>query len=100
LAFALEALSDSGSTGIDSAREQTSVKKWVWIAAGVATIAIAAAIFVWWKILPAVPVVESIEQLTDDGEPKFEQLATDGSRVYFSPSLATGAYLPALSAEM
>src|SRR6516162_2754415 len=42
LAFALEALSDSGSTGIDSAREQTSVKKLVWMAAGVTTIAIAA----------------------------------------------------------
>jgi len=92
LAFALEALSDSGSTGIDSAREQTSVKKLVWMAAGVTTIAIAAAIFVWWKIPPAVPVIESITQLTDDGEVKeMAKPFTDGSRIYFVEG-STGSF--------
>jgi eukaryotic-like serine/threonine-protein kinase len=85
LAFALEALSDSGSTGIPAVKEQASAKKWKWIALGVAAIAIVAAIFVWWRVPPAVPVVESVTQLTDDGEPKeFGKLITDGSRIYFN----------------
>jgi len=85
LGFALEALSDSGSAGTDAIREQTSPKRWVWIAGGVAAIAIAAAIFVWWRVPPAVPVVESVTQLTDDSEPKeFSRLVTDGSRIYFN----------------
>jgi Tol biopolymer transport system component len=32
----------------------------------------------------AVPVVESVTQLTDDGEPKNGNLVSDGSRVYFN----------------
>ena len=73
LAFALEALSDSGSSAMTAVKEQTSRSDGVWIAAGVAAIAIAAAIFVWWRVPPAVPVVESVTQLTDDGEPKAGQ---------------------------
>ncbi len=85
LAFALEGLSDSGSASMDAVKGQTSTKRWRWIAAGVAAIAIAAAIFVWWRVPPAVPVVEAITQLTDDGEPKeFGKLVTDGSRIYFN----------------
>ncbi len=40
---------------------------------------------VWWRKPPAVPVVESVTQLTDDGEPKPGPgpTLTDGSRVYF-----------------
>ncbi len=33
---------------------------------------------------PAVPVVESVTQLTDDGIPKDGQLVSDGSRIYFN----------------
>jgi Tol biopolymer transport system component len=65
-------------------KEQTSTKRWRWIAVGIAAIAIAAAIFVWWKAPSAVPVVESVTQLTDDGEPKGGRLGTDGSRIYFN----------------
>ncbi len=90
LAFALEALTDSSSTGVTAAKEQTSAKKWVWIAGVVAAIAIAAAIFIWWQVPPAVPLVESVTQLTDDGEPKEEQIqpVSDGSRIYFNEGQA------------
>jgi Tol biopolymer transport system component len=44
------------------------------------------AFVMWWRQPPAVPVVESVTQLTDDGEPKwiYDNLLTDGSRVYFN----------------
>ncbi len=84
LAFALDALSDSGSAGVVAVKDQTSATKWVWITGGVAAIAIAVAIFVWWKVPPAVPVVESVTQLSDDGEPKQGPLLTDGTRIYFN----------------
>src|SRR5271167_1296887 len=45
LAFALEALSDSSSTGVAAVSERRSANRWIWIAGGVAAIAIAAAIF-------------------------------------------------------
>lgn len=37
----------------------------------------------WWRMPPALPVVESVVQLTDDGQPK-DALVSDGSRIYFS----------------
>ncbi len=87
LAFALEALSDSGSTVMTRAQpEHTSTKKWVPIAIGVVALAIAGAL-VYWATRPAgVPVVESITQITDDGRAKgtFNSLQTDGSRLYFN----------------
>ena len=46
--------------------------------------AIAASLILWWTRSPAVPVVEAVEQLTDDGEPKQGRLVSDGSRVYFN----------------
>jgi Tol biopolymer transport system component len=36
---------------------------------------------------PAVPVVESVTQLTDDGEAKQGAIVSDGSRVYFNEGL-------------
>jgi len=83
LAFALEALSDSSSAGMVAVEEQTSAKRWMWIAGGVAVIAVAMAAFVWRKVSPAVPVVESAIQLTDDGQPKTAPLLTDGTRIFF-----------------
>ncbi len=52
----------------------------------IVAIAIAAALVLWWRQPPAVPVVEAVTQLTDDGEPKwiYDNLLTDGSRVYFN----------------
>ena len=82
LAFALEALSDSGSAPA-AVLPQGSRSRWLWVATtGFAAILIAALI-VWWRIPPAVPVVESIAQLTDDGQLK-SRMATDGSRIYFN----------------
>src|SRR5208337_3159661 len=67
MAFALEALSDSGTSSV-AALKQESQSRWIWIVATAA----------------AVPVVESITQLTDDGQPKKGDLLSDGSRVYFN----------------
>jgi len=84
LAFALEALSDSGSASMPVMDQSRS--RWVWAAAAAAMVALAAAGIAWWRIQPAVPVVESVTQLTDDGEPKPGHIGiyTDGSRIYFN----------------
>jgi serine/threonine protein kinase/Tol biopolymer transport system component len=95
LAFALEALSDftrSTPTGVaQTAVEHVAVGRaagspgtWKWVAAAVVFAALAASAIVWLRMSPAVPVVESVTQLTDDGEPKSGQLVSDGSRVYFN----------------
>jgi eukaryotic-like serine/threonine-protein kinase len=95
LAFALEALSDftrSTATGVaQTAVEHAAVGRaaespgtWKWVAAAVVFAALAASAIVWLRMSPAVPVVESVTQLTDDGEPKNGQLVSDGSRVYFN----------------
>jgi hypothetical protein len=83
LAFALEALSDSSSAGMVAVEEQVSAKRWMWVVGGVAVIAVAMAAFIWKKVPPAVPVVESAIQLTDDGQPKMAPLLTDGTRIFF-----------------
>jgi hypothetical protein len=85
LAFALEALSDSGSGSVNVIH-QPSRSHWVWAVAAAAVVALAAAGIAWWRIPPAVPVVESVTQLTDDGEPKLGPIGiyTDGSRIYFN----------------
>jgi serine/threonine protein kinase/Tol biopolymer transport system component len=49
-----------------------------------ASAVLAIALLVTWSRIPAaVPVVESVVQLTDDGQPK-GAMVTDGSRIYFS----------------
>jgi eukaryotic-like serine/threonine-protein kinase len=84
-AFALEELSDSGSTGTTTVKEQRPARRWIWVVAGIAAIALAVAMFVWWKVPPAVPVVEAVIQLTDDGQLKEQSNpVTDGSRIYFN----------------
>jgi eukaryotic-like serine/threonine-protein kinase len=87
LAFALEAFSDS-ATSPPIPTQQPFRLRWPWVAAALAILGIVAVLTVWWNLVPAVPVVESITQLTDDGEQKLTGqvgalLATDGSRVYF-----------------
>jgi serine/threonine protein kinase/Tol biopolymer transport system component len=95
LAFALEALSDftratsatSGHTAVEQAaigRVAASSGTWKWVAAAVFFIALVAGMIVWLRTPAAVPVVESVTQLTDDGEPKNGNLVSDGSRVYFN----------------
>ena len=95
LAFALEALSDftqaasaaSGRTAVEQVavgRVAASSGTWKWVAAAVFFAALVAGAIAWLRMAPTVPVVESVTQLTDDGEPKTGQLVSDGSRVYFN----------------
>jgi serine/threonine protein kinase len=87
LAFALEALTDSGSTVMTSLNAPAiSGKKQTWIVAAAVVLAIAGAVAFWWTRPPGIPVVEAINQLTDDGKAKgvHESLQTDGSRLYFN----------------
>ncbi len=86
LEFALEALSDSSGSTVSGVHESLPSKRWIWLAAAAVAIAIAGALVVWWRQPPAVPVVEAVTQLTDDGEPKwiYDNLLSDGSRVYFN----------------
>jgi len=80
----------SRSKGQVAARETvlatlpSSDRSWKWIAIAAVMGALAAGLLLWWSRPPAVPVVEAVEQLTDDGEPKQGRLVSDGSRVYFS----------------
>jgi hypothetical protein len=83
VAFALEAMSDSGS-GTPSAVQQPSSRKWLWVATSVAILSVAAAVILWLNRPSAIPIVESVTQLTDDGVPKQGPLTTDGSRIYFN----------------
>lgn len=46
--------------------------------------AITVALAVWFTRAPAVPVVESVVQLTNDGRSKSGNLETDGARIYFN----------------
>ena len=84
LAFALEALSDSGS-GPLVATAHGSRSRWIRAAVAGALVAFGALLiaFAWWRMPPAVPVVESVTQLTDDGQPKF-WMVSDGLRIYFT----------------
>jgi DNA-binding winged helix-turn-helix (wHTH) protein/Tol biopolymer transport system component len=81
LGFALEVLSESGGPAIPEAVSRT---RWPWIAVVAAAASLAALGIEWWRIPRAVPVVESITQLTDDGVPNKANLAADGSRIYFN----------------
>jgi eukaryotic-like serine/threonine-protein kinase len=82
LAFALEALLDFGSTPT-AALPQGSRSRWLSVAATGFAAVLTAALIVWWRTPPAIPVVESVTQLTDDGQPK-STMATEGSRIYFN----------------
>jgi eukaryotic-like serine/threonine-protein kinase len=89
LAFALEALSDSGSSPA-VALARSSRPRWLWLVAAGALAAAAALVVAWWRTPEPVPVVESITQLTEDSQLK-TNLFTDGSRIYFNegPQRAT-----------
>ncbi len=83
MAFALEALSDWGSSSVADIHHE-SRSRWPLIAATAVVVALVAGLIAWWKIPPAVPVIESVTQLTDDGEPKQGALVSDGTRIYFN----------------
>jgi Tol biopolymer transport system component len=92
LGFALETLSDSGSTAIAAVGQPVSARRRIWIPAAAVAIAICGFV-VWWRLPPAIPAVEAVTQLTDDGEVKVNsgRLVTDGSRIYFGEG-TTGTY--------
>jgi serine/threonine protein kinase/WD40 repeat protein len=85
LAFALEALSDSG---VSVSGPQGSSKKsrltWQAIIAASAAVVLLAAVTLWWARPSAVPVVESVVQLTNDPNAKSGTIETDGARIYFT----------------
>ena len=82
LAFALEALSESGSGPVVTATPR-SRSLWLWVATAGVVVALAALLITLWRIPSAVPVVESVIQVTDDSQVK-GNLVTDGSRIYFN----------------
>jgi eukaryotic-like serine/threonine-protein kinase len=86
LGFALEALSDSSGSMVTGVHETAPSKRWRWLAAAIIAIISATALIMWWRQAPAIPIVEAVTQLTDDGEPKwiYDNLLTDGSRIYFN----------------
>jgi serine/threonine protein kinase len=85
LAFAVEAVSDSGvisgtgSTPLPNPRTRVG-----WIV-GPSIVLVSIALIAWWMRPPSMPVVEDVRQLTNDGNLKatFSTIASDGSRVYF-----------------
>jgi serine/threonine protein kinase/Tol biopolymer transport system component len=90
LAFALEALSDAG-TSSSVAREPdatASVWKWRWLAGVVAAFVVLAGILAWLSTPARPPRVLSTTQLTHDGMKKLN-LATDGARLYVGESGST-----------
>ena len=76
---------ESGSAEVMTALRSRwrSHSRWLWTAAAI-VVAFGALLIAWWRIPPAVPVVDEVTQLTDDGEQKQGEVFTDGSRVYFN----------------
>lgn len=84
LAFALEALSDSGSAPSGVLNPAQPTAKRGWIAVALIALAFAAALAFWFTRAPGVPVIESITQLTNDGQVKHGSMEADASRIYFN----------------
>jgi WD40 repeat protein len=83
LAFALEALSDSDGAavpGLPAVKPRAGLM-WVVLAPAAAAVFL---IGMWFTRASAIPVVESVVQLTNDGQPKAGLLETDGARIYFT----------------
>jgi len=99
LAFALEALSDSGSAATSSMTPAESRRRRARVIAARIAVAILAAVAVWQWQAPAVPVVESATQLTNDGEAKLGGVQTDGTRVYFNEGVTGSQKIAQVSVE-
>lgn len=107
LAFALEGLSDSGSSsGIGVA--QTSSRSVYWWATTTAILVISAlaAILYWLSRPPRPPKVLRYAQLTNDGRPKYtitpyssNAIVTDGARLYFRELIGGNFALAQVSAS-
>jgi DNA-binding winged helix-turn-helix (wHTH) protein len=68
------------------------------IAATAVIVAGGALLVGWWRTPMAVPVVESVTQLTDDPLPK-SNLVTDGSRIYFNEGMEGSSKIAQVSIE-
>ena len=90
LAFALEGLRDT--LGSAAQRSTRTARNWrIGALIGFMTLALGVVV-AWWFRPPAVPVLEGVTQLTNDGEPRAAgTLVTDGARVYFSEG-PTGSF--------
>ncbi len=84
LAFALEALSDSGSAPTGTFAGAASRGRWLWMIAAGLVVAIVAGVGLSLNRSSPNPVVESVIQLTNDGQSKSGSMETDGTRIYFS----------------
>lgn len=87
LAFALDALSETTASSIALVQHR-SRPRWIWTVPAGVVLVLASILIAWWRIPPAAPVLESVTQLTDDGEPKDGRLVSDGSRIYFNEGAA------------
>jgi Tol biopolymer transport system component len=93
LEFALEALSEASGTAMPPMVREPAHKRWSWVIAAAGALTIGVALMVWLRQRPAVPVVEAVTQLSNDGAVKGNsgRLLTDGSRIYFDEG-SVGSY--------
>jgi Tol biopolymer transport system component len=88
LAYALETISDVSESGGFGAIPAAAEKKTIpagWIGVTLAVVALLGAGWAWWFRPAGLPQIESVIQLTHDGQPKPVPalMASDGSRLYF-----------------
>jgi DNA-binding winged helix-turn-helix (wHTH) protein/Tol biopolymer transport system component len=72
------------SHGEPATRAKTAailMQQWILV---VVLAAMALGLVVWQNRSRRIPTVEAVTQLTDDGQPKYPFLVTDGSRIYFT----------------
>jgi len=84
LAFALEALSDSGSAPTGAFPLTASRGRGLWMFLAGLVLAIVAVVALWLTRSRANPAVESVVQLTNDRQSKSGSVETDGARIYFN----------------
>ncbi len=84
LAFALEALSDSGSAPSGVFAPPASRGRALWMLAAGFLLAIVSGVVLWLNRSPANPLVGSVVQLTNDRQSKSGSVETDGARIYFN----------------
>jgi serine/threonine protein kinase len=87
LAFALEALSDSGTSSGIAQPSQATTRSWNWrqVAGGIVAFLAAAGMLAWLTSPARPPRVMGTTQLTHDGVHKYN-IATDGTRLYIGES--------------
>lgn len=71
------------SPAIDGRVPHSGRRHWLVVALATIAVLLIVLLIAWWRMPPAVPVVESVVQLTDDGQPK-DSMVSDGSRIYFN----------------